>query len=158
MKHARISRAGPFCSSVRRRGESLSILTFGLRQGSSQHHSATAQFGSQDKDVECALQIALKRRQNVLDIRCAFDVTCQMKDRPPVSSRGLFFEPRLDPQGQLATTVDPRRRLAVWTIDGMYLRALLAQTAAQMGANESIGAGDENFCPLNELSIVSYCW
>jgi len=29
-------------------------------------------------------------------------------------------------------------------IDGVYLCAVLAQAATQMGANKSIGAGDEN--------------
>ena len=80
MKHARIPGAGPLCSGVRRRGECLSILNFGLGQGPRQYNAATTQFGGQDQQVDSALQIALKRGQNVFNIGRAFDVTCQMKD------------------------------------------------------------------------------
>jgi hypothetical protein len=144
MKHARVSGAGPLCSSVRRRGEGLSILNFGLGQGPGQYNAAATQFGSQDQQVDGALQIALKRGYNMFNIGRAFDVACQMKDDLRIrlaadfSNLSQIREVSLPPLWTLDVSWPFR------PVDGVYLRAPPKQTAAQMGANESIGAGDEN--------------
>jgi hypothetical protein len=112
------------------------------------------------------LQITLKRGQNVLDLGCAFDVTGQMKDDLWLRLAADFANLRKIRKLGLPPPYTFDVGWSFRPVDAVYFRALLTQTAAQMRANESIGAGDENpLSPegafhrvLSLIELVSQFW